>query len=457
MTTNNKRSFLRILGYVAFFLACFVISLVITFPYDRLTGYAEQRLQPALGLEVSIEKLRPTLLGGVRVEGVTLGPGLKLQPGDSTSPWVRIDRATIGVSWLGLLLGGTDVTFDAEVAGGQAEGSYEQDEEHLALKLSFNGLQASQLPILEEKVGLPVAGTLMGSVDVDIPVGQVDESRGSLQLGLQGGVIGNGKAKLSLSKLMGYGRGSYGGGSSEDEGTLIQPIKLGPVNLQSKLVKGVADIPQVEASSPDADLTFEGRIKLAEPLAQSRVDTYLTVKLTESYAEQDAQTSALVSLIDTVGARAKRPDGSLGFRISGTFGTGLSLQPSRNFSVPGRRERGPRTTGRRRPPPRRRIPRPPRSRNTGNDDQGDEDGPSARPSMPPRPTIAPSPTARPNVYPSGMPRPAPSPTSGDTEGQPDNNTQYPPTEDYQTNYPPTQPEYPPTQEPNDEGGEEEEE
>ena len=47
MTAQRTRTLLKVLGYTAFFGVCFVVSLVITFPYDRLTGYAEAKVTHA--------------------------------------------------------------------------------------------------------------------------------------------------------------------------------------------------------------------------------------------------------------------------------------------------------------------------------------------------------------------------------------------------------------------------
>ena len=311
VTAQRTRTILRVIGYFAFFVACFFIFLVITFPYDRLTGYAEGQIEKALGVEANIDRLRPTIFGGVRLEGVTLGPALPTKgapPPTSTSPYVRLDEAVVSVSLLGLLLGGVDTDFDAELAGGQAEGSFEQDETHVALQLKLLGVQAKSLPILREKVGLPVGGTLSADIEFDVPVGKAVESTGSFTLTLQSGVIGDGEAKLSLGSLMGYGKRAS---TSSDEGTLIQPIKLGPIALESKMVKGELAFPRVEAISEHAELSFEGRIKLAEPLSQSRIDTYLTVKLTDAYAQQDETTETLVSLANTVGHRPSAPTAPL--------------------------------------------------------------------------------------------------------------------------------------------------
>jgi type II secretion system protein N len=417
VTATTRKKVLHALGYLVFFGACFVVSLLVTFPYDRLTGYAERELESSMGREVTIEKLRPTVTLGVRADGVTIGPAIKAAPGQEPGgPLVRIDRAVVGVSWLGLVFGSTSVSFDLDVAGGSASGSFERDDEHVALDLDLEGVQAKQLQIIQDKVGLPVQGSIEGHIEFDVPVGHAEKSVGDIDLGLQGVIIGDGKARLSLSSLMGYGRGR----PSSDEGTVIQPIKIGPIALQTKLVDGTADIPRVEAVSEHAEITFEGRIKLLEPLAQSRVDTYLTVKLNAAYAEQDEQTEALVSLADTAGGRAKRPDGSFGFRISGALGSGLSFRGTSTFSLPGSPE-SPRAGGR--PAPGRwQPPRSPRTRLPSGEEP--DEGPSIEhPAATPvgGPIAAPPPRPSELLYPSGMPRPQP--TTAPDEQQ--NENQYP--------------------------------
>lgn len=414
MTAQRTRTILRVFGYIVFFMACFAIFLMITFPYDRLTGYAEGQIEKALGVEANIDRLRPTIFGGVRLEGLTLGPALPTKgapPPTSSSPYVRVDEAVVSVSLLGLLLGWVDTDFEAELAGGEAEGWFEQDETHVALQLKLLGVQAKSLPILREKVGLPVGGTLSADIEFDVPVGKAIESTGSFTLTLQGGVIGDGEAKLSLGSLMGYGKRSS---TSSDEGTLIQPIKLGPIALQSKMVKGELEFPRVEAVSEHAELSFEGRVKLAEPLSQSRIDTYLTVKLTDAYAQQDETTETLVSIADTVGRQAKRSDGAFGFRISGSFLRGLSFRPSKNFSLPGtkrsvRDRAGRNRAGRERPgPPNRRMP--PRRPNGPHQRAGDGEQGNGRPAIGPRPSIV-APANGPSFPRNTSARPAPPPPS----------------------------------------------
>lgn len=432
MTAQRTRKILKALGYSAFFVVCFVVSLVVTFPYDRLTGYAESQMQNAMGMQVSIDGIRLTITGGVRLEGLALGPDLP-RPGAtapaSDTPYIRFDRAWVGVSFIGLLLGSTDADFEAEIANGTIEGEYVQDEAHTALKLKLVGVEARSIPWLGEKVGLPVNGTLTGDIEFDIPVGAATKSTGSVAFSFTGGVIGDGQAKLSLSSLMGYG--SRRSSSSSDEGTVIQPIKLGPIALDTKVVNGELEIPRIEAKSTDAELSFEGQVKLGEPLSTTRVDTYLTVKLTEAYAQQDEQTETLVSLANTVGMRAKRDDGSFGFRISGTFLRGVSFRPSKRYTPPGGRGAASRArrAGRRRPAPRRAASRR-RPRRSAGDEEGDDGEasparrhPATRPpgsALAPRPAIAPpnQRAATPPTYPSGMRRqatpPPPTVIGGDT-------------------------------------------
>jgi type II secretion system protein N len=403
VTAQLRKKLLRIAGYAAFFAACFVISLLLTFPYDRLGAYVEDRLQQATGLRVGIKSVRPTITGGIYAENVTLGPSLRPNPRSrgksATSPYVQMESATLRVGLLSYLFGGIDTSFSGEFTEGEAEGSFERDDDHVALVLDLDGVDLSAFPIVSEKVGLPFSGKLSGLVDFDIPTGEGESeggakggAKGELRLKLADGVLGDGKARLSLSQMMGFG-GS--GSQSDDEGMVIQPIKLGLFDLSSKVADGELELPLVEAESPDARLTLEGTINLGQPLSKTRVDTYLTVKLNQRYIDQDEQTKMLVTLADTAGRSAKRSDGAFGFRISGSLARGLSFRPSKNYTSRSR-------TGRRSSSSRRRkrssSRRPsPRSRSVDRDEEG-LDGPSVAPrdedeeaSGPRRPPVRPPP------------------------------------------------------------------
>jgi len=413
VTAQGKRRFIRFLGYGGFFVACYLIALVVTFPYDVLTGFAERRASAAMGRVVTIDKVRPTLTGAVRAEGVTLGPSKRArgpQP-DSSVPALRIEEARIRVGLLSWIFGGADVRFDLDVADGRVRGRYRQNTEEVALELELEGLQARRLPALRDKIGLPLKGTIDGQVEFTVPVGKANESTGSIRLELKGIVIGDGESKLSVGRFMSFGTpgrsSSAASSDDDDEGLPLPPISLGPMVIQSTVTNGEAEIPRVEAISPDVEITFEGNVKLREPVGQSRVDTYLTFKLTDAYVAQDEAVQDVMKLVNIYGRAAKRTDGAFGFRLSGSLGAGVGFRPAKSFAGGGgARGRGERGAGARRRPPTKRRPGAASARGRG--------GETNR--IAPTPSIAPrrGPPSSPNVegqggnndvYPSGMPRP----------------------------------------------------
>ncbi len=415
MTAQTKRRFLHGLGYAAFFWACFLVALVATFPYDNLTGFVERRASAALGREVTVERVRPTITGAIRAEGVTLGPSRSAAAGDEASsvPALRIDRATVRVGLLAMLFGGTRVSFALDVADGTAEGRYWQNSDEVGLDLALVGVRALRIPALREKVGLPIKGDIDADIELVVPAGKADEASGRIRLALKGVVIGDGEAKLSVSRLMGYNRGRRSPSEGEDEGLPIPPLTLGTVAVEAVVANGEAEIPRVVASTEDAEVTFEGRVKLREPLGQSRVDTYLTVKLNDAYTERDETVRDIMKLVGIYGRQAKRSDGSLGFRLSGTFGTGISMRPTKTFASSREGPDGALEGG----PPERR--RPGALRRPNADDAREDLRPLEPPSsLVPPGLVPPSPSAEQDgegedVYPSGMPRrrPPPPPTS----------------------------------------------
>ena len=351
MSTQTKRRLLRVLGYVGFFLGCYVVALAVTFPYDRLTGFAERRVGEALGREVTIGSVRLTLTGRIRLDDVRLGPSTT-EPSDDADPGrpvLVVDRTTVRIGLLALALGGLDLAFEGDVADGAVTGRYRRDDEGTVLKAKLVGLDARRLPALRDKIGLPIKGSIAGELDATVPAGKANESTGSIRLALKGFVIGDGESRLSVSRLMGFGAGRPQQ-ETEEEGIALPPMSLGPVAVQTPIANGEAKIPRVEARSDDVEVTFEGSVKLREPLGQSRVETYLTFKLTDAYTERDDEVRGIMKLVNVAGRDARRPDGSFGFRLSGTLGGGVALLPAKTYAgESGRARPGGLGAGRRRP------------------------------------------------------------------------------------------------------------
>ncbi|HUT77962.1 MAG TPA: hypothetical protein VM285_09765, partial [Polyangia bacterium] len=77
-------------GYPVFFLLCFWISLVLTFPIERFVPVLEQQAGATLGREVSIGDVSLSLLGRLVFSSVTIGI-----PDEEQEPDVRTRSAAL--------------------------------------------------------------------------------------------------------------------------------------------------------------------------------------------------------------------------------------------------------------------------------------------------------------------------------------------------------------------------
>lgn len=139
----------KLVGYPAFFVACFAVFVIWSFPVDRFAPMIETRLASMLGREVIIGEVSMSLLGALRLEAVEIGmaseeedeevmleaddaaqAGKGGKPGGAADkpapkPKYSIEEIVIDVGFLDLLLGELDVEVEAELLGGELTVSYE--------------------------------------------------------------------------------------------------------------------------------------------------------------------------------------------------------------------------------------------------------------------------------------------------------------------------------------------
>ena len=95
------------------------------------------------------------------------------------------------------------------------------------------------------------------------------------------------------------------------------------MSAASVIDKGVGRLQGVQFKSPDAEATVEGEIDLAQPIATSRIDLYVRFKLSDSLLRSSEK---LRTIMDFTAQMGKRPDGFIGFRMTGSFQNMSSVQ-----------------------------------------------------------------------------------------------------------------------------------
>jgi len=311
---------LRAVGYPLFFSLFFLVFLYVTFPYDRLKEVIIAQLEAPRttpsgrslpsGLEVTIGSLGPTVLPGLRARDVRV-TFLPTAPGGRPT-FMRIDEAVVHVSLFALLVKRLDLSFDIEGMGGEVEGdaSYSFATEPApglrALEIEVENVAAGEVGPLVQAVGLPLGGTLNGKVELSIPDGQVAQAEGKVELTCARLTVGDGRAQYQIPQF---------------GGVTIAEIRAGDLSFNVDIRRGVATLQRVAAQSNEFALQMDGRIGLRPNLAESAMDLGVRFRLTDAYRNKNEQAGRILTVMDMVPdlQRARRPDGMLGFRCTGTF------------------------------------------------------------------------------------------------------------------------------------------
>ncbi len=327
MTRREKAALIG--GYVLLFPAAFLLFAYWSFPYDRLRDYivqeAEWESSPGgtrrpSGVELEIVELEPSWLTGVNATGIRLTK-LPERPDDEPAQ-ILIDEASARISLLGLIFGNTDVSFDLGLGGGTVEGEYEDDGGTQHVEVELADVNLLTIGILRTAVGLPIRGTLSGTVDLTLAE-EMTDTTGSIDLTIEGIKIGDGRAKLAVGDMR--------------EGLTIEQIDAGSLHFQANVEEGVAHLEELHADGPDMELTASGTIRLVKPIAMSRVDLLLRVEFKDAYRDRNDRTRTLFTAMDMLPPlrAARTTDGALQYRVTGAPGSRLGTTPAGRSPAPG--------------------------------------------------------------------------------------------------------------------------
>jgi type II secretion system protein N len=297
-------------GWFFFFVAVAMITTYASLPRDRIKDRLESAMsadpssmQPgALGMDVTIGDLSLTLFSGagLRAQDVVLRTR-PIKEGDKPARYI-IDDVTVHVGLFGLLFNRPTYKFKAHFLSGTLTGEISQSPAEQRIRLDADGIVLGGQPAVAQSVGLPVEGTLGFKVDAVAAKSMVANLDGTAELTIEGAVIGDGKAKLTVP-----------GDPFLGQGLTFPRIKLGTVQAKVTMTKGRANIDDFRIHSADGDATLEGYAELRDPLAQSLMHGFLKFRPSEALVKREPT----VELLNTALTAAKRSDGYMGFQLSG--------------------------------------------------------------------------------------------------------------------------------------------
>jgi type II secretion system protein N len=300
-------------GYPLLYVFLLVLFCSWTFPYGKLKdkvtrGFNAQQRASGSREELDIEDMGSSFITGVKMKGVRL-TAPSAEPGKSASE-TKIDEVTARISLLPLLIGNRDISFHAKAFGGSLDGTFDDHgEKEKDFSAKIDTMDLSQLTPLVEAVGLPMEGTLTGTVKIEMPEGKASKASGSVSLETDGLAVGDGKAKL--------------------KGALALPrVNVGALAFVGDVKDGVLKVTKFGASGKDVELIGDGRIQLREVATESNCDMNVRFKINDAYRTNSDVTKslfgapgstapALFELADARVKQSKRGDGFYGWRVRG--------------------------------------------------------------------------------------------------------------------------------------------
>jgi type II secretion system protein N len=320
--TPRMRQILKWAGYVGFYLFCLLLFGYLTFPYQRLGDRIVQefnaRQTGPKPMRLKLGDVSSYWLSGVEADEITLtSPGDPDELGKPGKPKVLvIDTAHASVSLLRLLFGSVYVSFGADAFGGEISGYTSGSDEKRELEVELEDLDLGQAPLMADMVGLPLSGKLDGTIELEMPEQKLSKADGKITLKVVDLGAGDGKAKI--------------------RDTIALPrLDAGELTLEAEANAGQLKIEKLTANGPDLTLDASGALRLRDAFDTSVLSLSLVFKFLDRYTNKSEITKSLFGAgtmpglfdLDPKMKRAKRPDGSYGWRATGALQR-LTFSPS---------------------------------------------------------------------------------------------------------------------------------
>jgi type II secretion system protein N len=325
LSSERLRKVVRWAGYPLFYTFAFWFFAYLTFPHDRLRDRlvaefnARQTGEKPLRLEV--EDTSWYWLTGIEAEGVKLtsiAPAPSEEGKAAKPKVVTLDELHVRASLLRLLIGTLHMSFGADAFGGTITGVTSDADDARSIEMEIEDVSVADLPILGEAVGLPLTGTLAGTVDLRLPEAKLARGEGKIDLKISGITVGDGKAKIR-------------------DAIALPKLDAGELVLDAEATNGRLKVNKLTAKGTDIEFIADGAIRLRDPFESSLAELSVRFKFADSYTNKNDVTRGLFGApgssvpglfdLDPKNRRAKRPDGYYGWRISGPI-SHLNFEPA---------------------------------------------------------------------------------------------------------------------------------
>lgn len=154
----DRKLIIRGLSFAAYFIAVFLIFLLLLFPYDRIKARIESEVRRRTPVELSIARVSPRFFNRFALSDVVV---------TDKSGRVLFESPSVGavVSLFNLLRGRMSVDLKAKAYGGELLLKAQDGPDRRSLVLDANGLDIGAYPLLRDS-GLKLSGKLGGNVEI---------------------------------------------------------------------------------------------------------------------------------------------------------------------------------------------------------------------------------------------------------------------------------------------------
>lgn len=326
---STRKKVLSTLGYVFFFVFCFVASVYLTFPMDLLKPRILEEANRALNARkspgaygkpgsITVEDVKLWRLSGVELKNVVV-LDVTTNP-DPAPPW-EVDSVKVRVGLLGLLRKHLNITFDVHAYEGTITGDAllvpNDKGDRMELKrldAKADGVQWARMALIAQALKVPGEGALGGEVHLTLG-NDIKEAAGDIKLAGDGLAVGPGELAIPMF------------------GTLTIPrIDLGKLSGDIKVAEGKTTGPPITLTGVDFQGVLDGPLNLRTPPEQSQiVNGAASFKLAEAFLKANPRFQTAFDLAPQL-KQAKAEDGNYRFRLRGTVGSPQGT-PDKNAKV----------------------------------------------------------------------------------------------------------------------------
>ncbi len=333
---SGGRRWLRVLGYVFFFLFAFVAFTYLTFPYDRVRDFVVHQVELAVpGSELEIVSLEPAWVTGIEAHGVRLrlpaepvepprpGAAPSTEPRRPVRPSVTIPYLYARLSILSYLLGTTEVVFEAEVdGGGTIEGVLSDAGTSSHLTTHIQAVDLRRIGVLRHFLGMSLAGEVTGDIDLEV-ADEADATDGTIHLTIANATIGDEQFTVPLP-IPGM--------------TGLQLTRVGVGNLERQITveDGVGRVEQLHGEGEDVQRRGTGTVRVNRAVHTSALDLLVRAAIQPAYLQRNPAVHGAIDLAGSspLVAPYRAPDGAFQVRLQGTLGGHVTALVAGSASIP---------------------------------------------------------------------------------------------------------------------------